>query len=85
MIAEVFGYLGAAFLTFTLIPQLYHTVKTKKVQDISPYSAQTGPAKRNDQVTINHHLRTLESHPEYQSIYEQLTKSIKNTHGFKKL
>ena len=35
MIAEVFGYLGAAFLTFTLIPQLYHTVKTKKVQDIS--------------------------------------------------
>jgi predicted short-subunit dehydrogenase-like oxidoreductase (DUF2520 family) len=57
----------------------------KKVQDISPYSAQTGPAKRNDQVTINHHLRTLESHPEYQSIYEQLTKSIKNTHGFKKL
>ena len=57
----------------------------KKVQDISPYSAQTGPAKRNDQVTINHHLRTLESHPEYQSIYEQLTKSIKKTHGFKKL
>mgnify|MGYP006423044803 FL=1 len=57
----------------------------KKVQYLSPYAAQTGPAKRNDQVTINHHLRTLESHPEYQSIYEQLTKSIKNTHGFKKL
>jgi predicted short-subunit dehydrogenase-like oxidoreductase (DUF2520 family) len=29
----------------------------KKVQHISPYSAQTGPAKRNDQVTIKQHLR----------------------------
>ena len=57
----------------------------KKIQHTSPYNAQTGPAKRNDQVTINHHLRTLESHPEYQSIYEQLTQSIKTTHGFKKL
>jgi predicted short-subunit dehydrogenase-like oxidoreductase (DUF2520 family) len=57
----------------------------KKVQFTSPYNAQTGPAKRNDQVTINHHLRTLESHPEYQSIYKQLTQSIKTTHGFKKL
>jgi predicted short-subunit dehydrogenase-like oxidoreductase (DUF2520 family) len=57
----------------------------KKVQYMSPYAAQTGPAKRNDHVTINQHLRTLESHPEYQSIYEQLTQSIKNTHGFKKL
>ncbi len=57
----------------------------KKVQLMSPYAAQTGPAKRNDRVTINQHLRTLESHPEYQSIYEQLTQSIKNTHGFKKL
>ncbi|CAI8192235.1 MAG: Uncharacterised protein [Formosa sp. Hel1_33_131] len=57
----------------------------KKIQQTSPYSAQTGPAKRNDQVTINHHLRTLESHPDYQSLYDQLTNSIKNTHGYKKL
>ena len=57
----------------------------KKIQHTSPYNAQTGPAKRNDQITINHHLRTLESHPEYQSIYQQLTQSIKNTHGIKKL
>ena len=57
----------------------------KKVQYLSPYNAQTGPAKRNDKVTINHHLRSLESHPEYQSIYKQLTNSIKKTHGFKKL
>ena len=57
----------------------------KKIQHTSPYNAQTGPAKRNDHVTINHHLRTLENHPEYQSIYKQLTQSIQTTHGFKKL
>lgn len=57
----------------------------KKVQLTSPYNAQTGPAKRNDKVTINHHLRTLESHPDYQDIYKQLTNSIKITHGLKKL
>ena len=49
------------------------------------FELQTGPAKRNDHVTINHHLRTLENHPEYQSIYKQLTQSIQTTHGFKKL
>lgn len=57
----------------------------RKVQLMSPYNAQTGPAKRNDYVTINHHLRNLESHPEYQSLYKQLTNSIKTTHGLKKL
>jgi len=29
----------------------------KKVQDISPYMAQTGPAKRNDKKTIKRHLK----------------------------
>jgi MtN3 and saliva related transmembrane protein len=34
-IAEVIGYCGAACLTFTLIPQIIHTIKTKRVSDIS--------------------------------------------------
>ena len=34
-IAEVIGYCGAACLTITLIPQLSHTIKTKRVSDIS--------------------------------------------------
>jgi len=34
-IAEVIGYLGAACLTITLIPQIIHTIKTKRVSDIS--------------------------------------------------
>lgn len=56
----------------------------KKVQDMSPYMAQTGPAKRNDKKTINAHLKLLEKQ-EHKDIYKLLTKSIQNTHGGKKL
>ena len=52
----------------------------KKVQDISPYMAQTGPAKRNDKKTIKRHLKQIESE-EHKKIYELLTASIKKTHG----
>lgn len=33
--AEIIGYLGSFFLIITLIPQIVHTIKTKKVNDIS--------------------------------------------------
>ena len=56
----------------------------KKIQDMSPFKAQTGPAKRNDKKTIKKHLRTLESQ-HHKDIYELLTNSIKQTHGRKKL
>ncbi|TYA78429.1 Rossmann-like and DUF2520 domain-containing protein [Seonamhaeicola marinus] len=52
----------------------------KKVQDLSPYMAQTGPAKRNDKKTINKHLKLLQSE-EHKAIYNVLTESIKKTHG----
>lgn len=55
-----------------------------KVQTISPYMAQTGPAKRNDKKTIKKHLKKLEG-SEHKAIYELLTKSIQKTHGGKKL
>lgn len=35
--AEIIGYFGAFFLTITLIPQIIHTIRTKKVDDISYY------------------------------------------------
>ncbi|MCX7548582.1 DUF2520 domain-containing protein [Xanthomarina sp. F1114] len=53
---------------------------SKKVQNLSPYMAQTGPAKRNDKKTIKRHLKQLENE-EHKAIYSLLTKSIKNTHG----
>ncbi|RNC86464.1 MAG: DUF2520 domain-containing protein [Winogradskyella sp.] len=52
----------------------------KKVQDISPYMAQTGPAKRNDKKTIKRHLKQIESEA-HKTIYELLTASIQKTHG----
>ncbi|WP_111684083.1 Rossmann-like and DUF2520 domain-containing protein [Winogradskyella tangerina] len=52
----------------------------KKVQHMSPYTAQTGPAKRNDKKTIKRHLKQLENE-EHKMIYELLTASIKKTHG----
>ncbi|TDU39850.1 putative short-subunit dehydrogenase-like oxidoreductase (DUF2520 family) [Gelidibacter sediminis] len=56
----------------------------KKVQDHSPYTAQTGPAKRNDKKTIKKHLKLLEN-DHHKDIYELLTTSIQLTHGRKKL
>lgn len=52
----------------------------KKVQTLSPYIAQTGPAKRNDKETIKKHLETLDNDI-HKEIYKLITKSIKKTHG----
>lgn len=55
-----------------------------KAQDMSPYLAQTGPAKRGDKNTIKRHLSLLEN-PQHKAIYQLLTDAIKKTHGNKKL
>lgn len=52
----------------------------KKVEHMSPYKAQTGPAKRNDKKTIKKHLKALDNE-HHQAIYKLLTESIKKTHG----
>ncbi len=53
----------------------------KKINHISPYMAQTGPAKRRDQKTVRTHLKLLENYPDYKKLYEQLTTLIQKTHG----
>ncbi len=55
------------------------TETANKVQELSPYLAQTGPALRNDKKTIKRHLKQLENE-EHKAIYELLTQSIKKTH-----
>lgn len=52
----------------------------RKVQNISPYMAQTGPALRKDKKTIKKHLKLLDDSP-HKNIYELLTASIQKTHG----
>lgn len=46
----------------------------EKIKTIDPKSAQTGPAKRNDSITIQNHLKLISY--EYKELYKQLTESI---------
>ena len=66
-------------LDFTILkPLILETAL--KVQDLSPYQAQTGPALRNDKKTLKRHLKQLDNE-NHKLIYELLTKSIQQTHG----
>ena len=47
-----------------------------RLEEISPAAAQTGPAVRNDQPTIQKHLAILEQYPELKTFYKLFTKSI---------
>lgn len=60
-----------------LFPLIEETVK--KIASQSPITAQTGPAIRHDQQTINKHLSILAETPTYLEIYEKLTISIQNS------
>ncbi len=52
-----------------------------KINTLSPFNAQTGPAKRNDIKTIEKHIEMLPKNQ--QEIYTLLTKSIHKTYGKK--
>lgn len=53
-----------------------------KVQQQWPASVQTGPAVRNDTLTMNTHLQMLENEPRLQEIYTLLSQGIiKNNNG----
>lgn len=51
-----------------------------KVQELSPINAQTGPAVRFDQNIILSHLNELENFPEYQELYNSISKRIFEHH-----
>ena len=48
-----------------------------KIKTLSPSEAQTGPAIRNDEPTIQKHLEALEN-PIYKELYQKITLSIQN-------
>jgi predicted short-subunit dehydrogenase-like oxidoreductase (DUF2520 family) len=48
----------------------------KKVQELEPEKAQTGPALRFDENIINTHLNELKEFNEYQQLYKSISKSI---------
>lgn len=65
-----------------LLPLIKETLD--KITRISPFEAQTGPAVRNDDLTIDKHLKRLASYPELSALYCRLTKSIIDHHGVSK-
>ncbi|MFN3639691.1 MAG: Rossmann-like and DUF2520 domain-containing protein, partial [Flavobacterium sp.] len=63
-------------LPFELLqPLILETAE--KITNLSPSEAQTGPALRNDQNTIQKHNKLLEGTP-HEHLYQLLTESIQN-------
>lgn len=48
----------------------------RKVHELSPALAQTGPAVRYDRNVMGEHLELLKDHPEWQKMYEMMSQSI---------
>lgn len=49
---------------------------TRKIHEVEPHAAQTGPAIRNDQDVMNRHLSMLAAYPDVQEVYRLLSKNI---------
>lgn len=58
-----------------LLPIVKQTFE--RVTHTPPRSLQTGPAKRNDEKTMNSHAALLNEHPEWQRMYQAINESIK--------
>lgn len=53
----------------------------QKVNLYSPFLTQTGPAIRNDVMTISRHLENLSKYPDLKYMYVKMTESIMKLHG----
>lgn len=73
------GLLDKYHLPFdVMLPLIDETAR--KVHELTPREAQTGPAVRYDENVINNHLAMLEDTPELQEIYKLMSKSIHEHH-----
>ena len=62
-------------LNFNLLKPLI-TETASRIRKISPSDLQTGPAIRNDKVTIEKHLELLSNYPKLKAVYNCITESI---------
>lgn len=61
-----------------MLPLIEETAR--KVHELPPHEAQTGPAVRYDENVINNHLAMLADNPALQEIYKLMSKSIHEHH-----
>lgn len=73
-------YCESESLDFNLLLPLIEET-TRKIKTIHGRNAQTGPAKRNDRITIQRHLELLKEHPGLRMLYEQMTESIQKIYN----
>lgn len=74
--AEAAGVLERQGLSFNLLrPLILETAQ--KVQQMSPQQAQTGPAKRHDDSTLQKHLELLPKDSDEEKVYRLLTDIIR--------
>ncbi|GGD83936.1 Rossmann-like and DUF2520 domain-containing protein [Planktosalinus lacus] len=66
-----------------LIPLIQETAQ--KIKEASPAEMQTGPAKRNDQKTMEKHLLLLNEEPLQKQLYKLISEAIQQTYGRKEL
>ena len=59
-----------------MLPLIDETAR--KVHELSPMDAQTGPAIRRDENVMNKHLSLLSDEPMLQEVYEMISKSIQS-------
>ncbi len=75
LLAEAEKWLESKDLKFDyLLPLIRETVN--KLEVLSPFDAQTGPAKRNDRRVIDKHMKQLEGNQDLRELYRMLTESI---------
>jgi len=48
----------------------------QKILSVGPKEAQTGPAVRDDQITMKKHIELLKSHPEWEKLYTFISREI---------
>ena len=73
-------FLESNQLDFDILLPLIHETAAK-VQDISPENAQTGPARRNDELTLKSHLKMLKNSPENEELYRLFSEQIKKKYN----
>lgn len=67
-------------ISFQLLLPLIEEV-ANRIRSYSPQQVQTGPAIRNDSITIDKHTALLESYPLHQSLYSFFSDSIRQWNG----